>query len=183
MAEKTVVARHTGGMRFVATTGSGHDVVVDNAEGDTGPRPTELVVVALATCTGMDIASILAKKRQRVHAYRVEVRAVQREERPDVFTRIEVVHVVEGEAISETAVRRAIELSATKYCPVSAMLCAGTAEIHHRYRIEDRGSGPEPTVASGTVLVTGPYQRPETLAPAEPAGDAAAGAGAGRARE
>ncbi len=109
--------------RFVAATGSGHDVVMDNAGGNTGPRPTELVLAAIAGCTAMDVVDILAKKRQVVDRYSVEVNGTQREKAPNVFTDITVLHVVEGDVETE-AVRRSIELSATKYCTVSAQFAA-----------------------------------------------------------
>jgi putative redox protein len=152
MSRKQVVATRDRGMRFVVATGSGHEIVVDDGISNTGPRPTEFVLVALAACTGMDVISILEKKRQEVSDYRVEVVGIQREERPDVFIRADVVHVVEGAAVEERAVRRAIELSAWKYCPVSAMLCAGTVEMHHRYRIVR----PAGTTDEGEVVALGP---------------------------
>jgi hypothetical protein len=78
-----------------------------------------------------------------------------------VLTRIELLHEVAGAGVSEEAVRRAIELSATTYCPVSAMLSAGETEIHHRYVV--RGTGASPFSVSGEVAVTGPYRRPEVV--------------------
>jgi hypothetical protein len=69
---------------------------------------------------------------------------------------------VAGPAVTEEAVRRAIELSATKYCPVSAMLSAGETAVHHRYVV--RGTGDVPFEAEGEVVVTGPYRRPEVVA-------------------
>ncbi len=156
MNSKTVVAVREGGMRFAVRTGSGHQVVVDDAAGNAGPRPTELVLAGLAACTGMDVVSILAKKRQVITEYSVQVLGIQRKERPDVFVRVDVLHVVEGTLLDATAVRRSIELSATKYCPVSEMLCSGTVEMHHRYRILRPGEEP----AEGEVVVTGPGARP-----------------------
>ena len=70
-------------------------------------------------------------------------------------------HVVEGTVVLEGAVRRAIELSATKYCPVNAMLSAGATEVHHRFRL--RSTGPEPREVEGEVIVTGPFRRPDAL--------------------
>ena len=119
MGEKRVSLRHEGGLRFVARTGSGHDVVIDNVAGDTGPRPTELVLAAIAGCTAMDVVEIMAKKRQVVDRYTVEVTGIQREKTPNVYTDITVVHVVEG-AVETEAVRRSIELSATRYCTALA---------------------------------------------------------------
>jgi putative redox protein len=158
VGEKQVSLRHEGGMRFVARTTSGHDVVVDNASGNTGPRPTELVLAAIASCTAMDFIDIMAKKRQAVDRYSVEVRGTQREKAPNVFTDITVVHVVEGNVDTE-AVRRAIELSATKYCTVSAQVAAGPARISHRYAINRPGGDGQPqSEESGEVVVTGPMR-------------------------
>ena len=156
MGQKQVTLRHTGGSRFVARSGSGHDIVMDNAAGDSGARPTELVLVAMAGCTAMDVVEILAKKRQVVDGYSVEVSGSQREKPPNVYTEITVVHVVEGNVETE-AVRRSIELSATKYCTVSAQLASGVARITHRYTIKrPAAAGAPPTEESGEVVVEGP---------------------------
>ncbi len=154
MTVKSSTARYAGtGLRFTASTGSGHEIVLDDGEGNAGPRPVELLLAGQAGCTAMDVISILLKKRQIVTRYEVGVTAEQRDDQPAVFTRAEVVHLVEGPAIDEAAVRRSIELSATKYCSVAAMLSAGTVEIHHRYRI----LGPDGAAPiEGEVLVTGP---------------------------
>ncbi|HEY1167708.1 MAG TPA: OsmC family protein [Candidatus Limnocylindrales bacterium] len=158
MGEKKVSLRHDGGLRFVARTDSGHDVVIDNAAGNTGPRPTELVLAAIAGCTAMDVVEIMAKKRQVVDRYSVEVKGTQREKAPHVFTEITVTHFVEGNVEAE-AVRRSIELSATKYCTVSAQIAAGPTRISHRYRITRPGvDGSPPAEESGEVVVTGPMR-------------------------
>jgi len=159
---KTIEVLLEGDMRYEATTGSGHLVLADNRDGDTAPRPTELVLVGLATCTAMDVISICRKKRQRVDRYRVHLRAEQRVEYPQVFTRIDLIHDLEGHALSETAIRRSVELSATKYCPVSAMLSAGATEIHHAYRISDPRD--PAALREAEVIVTGPNQPPDVVA-------------------
>lgn len=162
MATKTVTARLEGeGLRLVAQTGSGHTVVMDNAEGDTGPRPAELLVVAQAGCTAMDVVSILRKKRQPFSRYEIRVVGDQRDDPPPhVYTRMRVVHVVEGDVDVE-ALRRAIELSATRYCTVTFNLAAGVTEIQHAYVLRD-AAGEE---HFGTVLVTGPHAAvPEAIA-------------------
>lgn len=156
MTEKVVRAVHTGAMRFELSTGSGHTIVLDDGESDTGARPTEALLAALASCTAMDVASLLVKKRQPFTGYAVEVRGAQQREYPQVYTWIELVHVVEGPNISDVAVRRSVELSATRYCPISAMISAGPTEVHHRYRIHDTASDP-PETREGEVLVTGPH--------------------------
>lgn len=161
MKEKHVEVRHEGGMRMVANAGSGHTFVMDDAAGNSGSRPTEAVLAALAACTAMDVIGVALKKRQEVVSYRVEAHAVQRDELPDVFTRVHIVHVVEGPGVSTSAIRRCIELSALKYCPVNAMLSAGTVEVHHGYRIARPGQ----PIDEGEVLVTGPNGRlPESVA-------------------
>ena len=159
MTVKTSTARYDGtGLRFTARTGSGHEIVLDDSGGNAGPCPVEMLLVGQAGCTGMDVMSILHKKRQNVTRYEVSVTAEQRDSQPAVYTRADVLHLVEGPSVDEASVRRAIELSATKYCSVAAMLSAGTVEIHHRYRILGPG-GAEPV--EGEVLVVGPHADPD----------------------
>lgn len=156
MGDKHVSLRHEAGMRFVGRTGSGHDVVIDNSSGDTGPRPTEVLLAAIAGCTAMDVIDIMAKKRQVMTAYSVEVSGTQREKAPNVFTDITVVHIVDGDVDAE-AVRRSVELSATKYCTVSAQVSAGPARISHRYTIRRPAVVGKPaSEESAEVVVTGP---------------------------
>ena len=152
MSTKTATLNLVGEMRFEARTGSGHTVVMDNGEGDTGARPAELVGVALGGCTGMDVISILRKKRQAVTGYEIRVSGLQAEGHPNNFTRFDVVHVVDGEDIDPEAVRRAIELSATRYCSVGSTLASGDLELHHSYVI--RLPGGEELAAE--VIVMGP---------------------------
>ena len=161
MNVKTAEIRHEGGMRFIATTGSGHTITFDDRTDDTAPGPTETIAAALGACTAMDVASIALKKRQDVASYAIHVRAEQRDEYPRVFTTIEIVHDIEGPAVTEAAIRRCIELSATKYCPISSMLAAGATTIHHRYRI--RNTGPQPFEVEGEVIATGPFKRPDPI--------------------
>jgi putative redox protein len=160
MATKTVtVSLHGDGSRFVALTGSGHTIAMDNAAGDSGPRPAELLVVAQAGCTAMDVVSVLRKKRQAFTRYAVRVTAEQRDDPPPhVFETLHIVHAVDGPVDIE-AVRRAIELSATKYCTITANLASGVAEIHHAYLVR----GAEGEEHYGEVVVTGPDERPDAL--------------------
>ncbi len=158
MTVKQLTATLEGNMRFTAVNAAGRTLVMDDYEGGGGPSPIETVLAALAGCTGMDVVSILRKKRVAFTGYRVETTADQLETYPQVFTRVDVVHVVEGDGVSAEAVHRAVELSALKYCPVSAMLAAGTVEIHHGYRIV----ASDGTTAEAECVVRGPG------APAEP---------------
>jgi putative redox protein len=155
MATKTATARLDGdGLRLTAMTGSGHTLFIDSADGDSGARPAELLMVALAGCTAMDVVSILRKKRQAFRRYEVRVVGEQRDEPPPpVFERVRIIHVVEG-SVDVDAVRRAIELSATKYCTVSGNLASGVSQIHHAYIVRD-AAGEE---HYGEVVVTGPGQ-------------------------
>ncbi len=158
MAIKHAVVTLAGGeLRFVGRTGSGHEVVLDSAAGDSGSRPAELVPLALAGCTAMDVISILRKKRQDVTGYAVDAVGVQAEEHPNAFTSIDVTHLVEGNDIEEAAVRRAIELSATRYCSVGSTLASGEVEVRHGYVIRDAVTGSE---QRGQVITIGPRRSP-----------------------
>lgn len=132
---KVMRLRYTGEEAFVAESASGHAIVTSFSHDQmSAPSPMELLLIALGGCTGADVISILEKKRQRVTAYEIEVRGTRRDEHPRIYTDIEVIHRVRGDQIDERAVARAIELSETKYCSVSAMLAA-TAKITSRYEI------------------------------------------------
>ncbi len=159
---RTAILRHEGGMRFSTATGTGRAPVFGDEAASGELSPVETVVVALAACSAMDVVSIALKKRQDFTRYEVHVRADQRDEYPQVLTRVELTHEVEGPGVSVAAIRRCIELSATKYCPVNAMLSAGATEVHHRYRVI--GTGRLPFDESAEVVVTGPYLRPDILA-------------------
>jgi putative redox protein len=159
MSVKTAELTFTDGMHFETATGSGRRFAYDDPpEGGLGP--VETVLTSLAACSAMDVISVALKKRQDIERYTIHVRGDQREAYPQVYTRIDLVHEVVGATVSTEAIRRCIELSATKYCPVNAMLSAGPTEVHHAYRIVRPGR----PVDEGTVLVTGPYQRADALA-------------------
>ena len=86
-----------------------------------GFRPMELIAIGIAGCTGMDVISLLQKKRQNVTAFEVQLRSQQAQDHPHVFTQIEIEYLISGHDVDETAVQRAIELSENKYCPAQAM--------------------------------------------------------------
>src|SRR5258708_11317553 len=139
------------GMRFVAESGSGHHVTLDADEHgggqNAGFRPMEMLLVGLAGCTGMDVISILRKKRQQVTAYEVHVTGVRAEDHPMVFVEITVQHIVTGHCIQPEAVARAIELSEERYCGAGAML-SNVAHLTHTYRIVEAAE----TLAVATPL-------------------------------
>jgi putative redox protein len=116
---------------------------------DDGFRPMELIATGLAGCTAMDVISILQKKRQDVTAFDVKVHAERAEGHPKVFTSAQIEYSVSGHGVQDAAVRRAIELSATRYCPAQAML-GQVMPIALKYFIyEDQGDGERSLVASG----------------------------------
>jgi putative redox protein len=157
---KTAELTYTSGLHFDAETGTGRRFAYDDEPGD-GMGPLESVLSALAACSAMDVISIALKKRQGVERYVVHARAEQRDEYPMIFTRVDLVHEVVGSSVDTTAIKRCIELSATRYCPVSAMLASGATEIHHAYRIARPGQ----PVEEGEVLVTGPFRSVEPIEP------------------
>ena len=120
---------------FVGHTPSGHPILLDiDHTRNSAPTPMELLLIALGSCTAVDVVSILRKKRQEVSAYRVEVRGQRRDEHPRSYKRMEVHHIVTGRNISEQSVEQAIQLSEEKYCSVAATL-RPTAEIVSSFEI------------------------------------------------
>lgn len=160
---KSVELTFGGGSLFRAEPSSGHALAFDDRSSNQGGSPVETILSALGACSAMDVVSIALKKRQDLQDYRIHVTGSQRDEYPQVFTEITVIHDVTGRDLSETAIRRCIELSATKYCPVSAMISAGATTIHHRYRITSTGEGAAAYRTEGEVVVTGPYTRPDVI--------------------
>lgn len=141
------------GPRVEVETGTGFRMTFDTGESGelrSGPGPTESVLAVLAGCTSMDVAPILRKKRQRAVSYQISVTGEKAETHPQVYTAIVVEHLVSGDVEPE-ALRRAIELSSTAYCPVSAML-SRSVRIEHRYRL----SRPGQPDATALVAITGP---------------------------
>lgn len=135
------------GMAFRGTSRSGHTMSMDSEPSvggqEQGARPMEVVLLAFGGCTGMDVISILRKMRQEVSGYEVRLVGERTEEQPTVFTNITVEHVVRGRDLNLANVRRAVELSVTRYCPVSAMLRKGGVNITDRYRVIDEATGQE----------------------------------------
>lgn len=138
--EAAVVWR--GGLQFEGIAPSGHRLILDSAPEvggtDAGLRPMELVLLALAGCTAMDVISILRKKRQDVTGFEVRVRSERAQEHPKVYTHITLEYIVRGRNISPEAVARAITLSEEKYCSVHAML-RPSVPIEYGFRIEEDG--------------------------------------------
>lgn len=129
-----------GRLTFTGSAESGFTVPLGtdpSVGGDNdGLRPMELIAIGLAGCTGMDVISILQKKRQEVIDFEVKVHATRADEHPKVFTHVTLEYLVTGHQVDPAAVERAIELSKTKYCPAQAML-EKTVKIEHIYTIRE----------------------------------------------
>jgi putative redox protein len=152
VATKTAVVKQLQGVTFFGRTDSNHWVAMDGPKefggSDAGTRPKELVLVALGGCTASDVAAILKKKRAPVDNVEVRLTAEVADEHPQVFTRIHVEYVFYGTGIKADDVERAIELSETKYCSVSAMLRPAVI-LTHSYRIEPSAATPRATGLPG----------------------------------
>ena len=124
---------------FIAESGSGHTVVIDGPESEGGRnigiRPMEMVLMGLAGCTVFDVMMILKKARQPVVDCVARIEAKRADGIPAVFTDIHIHFVVTGDGVKESQVKRAIELSAEKYCSASIMLERGGVNITHDYEI------------------------------------------------
>lgn len=141
MATQTqVMVDWRGGMGFESTAQSGTliklDASPDHGGQDAGARPMELLLMSLAGCTGMDVISILRKKRQDVTGFQLKVDGVRSEEHPKVYTDITITYIVTGRNLDPEAVARSIELSVTKYCSVYPML-SQAATMHTKYEVHE----------------------------------------------
>lgn len=129
---------HIDGLQFVGESRSGHAIVMDADPGvggkNTGPRPMELLLLGIGGCSGMDVISILQKKRQQVTGFEITVKGQKAEEYPKKLTDVTLEFVVKGKNISEEAVKRSVDLSMNKYCSVKATL-EGSAQINFSYKI------------------------------------------------
>ena len=136
---KHAVLKQVEGVAFAAKGDTNHWVTMDGPATvggtEAGSRPKELVLFALAGCTASDVVNILKKKRVPLQGFEMYLSGEEADEHPKVFTRIHVEYVFIGDHVNPSDVERAIELSTTKYCAVSAMLTPKVA-ITHSYRIE-----------------------------------------------
>jgi putative redox protein len=134
-ANQNAIIHHAGNDFFIALTPTGHALTLDTKhDRSSAPTPMELLLVALGSCTAVDVIGILQKKREQVTDYKVEVRGERRDDHPRSFKRMEVRHIVTGKKISAKSVAQAIELSESKYCSVAATL-RPTVEIVSSYEI------------------------------------------------
>ncbi|MCK9534594.1 MAG: OsmC family protein [Pseudomonas sp.] len=124
---------------FLAESGSGHSVIMDGPEQaggrNLGVRPMEMLLMGLGGCSNFDVVSILKKSRQAVRDCEVRIDAERAEVEPKVFTKIALHFIVSGTALKETVVKRAVDLSAEKYCSASIMLGRAGVDITHSFEI------------------------------------------------
>lgn len=112
---------HQSGMQFISKVND-HEIVIDDNEGDTGPRPKALLLSSLAGCTGMDIVSILEKMHVEFSEFSMDVEADLTEEHPKVYSEIRLTYKIKVAVDDQEKVQKAVKLSEEKYCGVSAML-------------------------------------------------------------
>jgi len=149
-----VIVNWKEGMSFVGISDSGFPVQMDagaaSGGSDNGVRPMEMLALGLAGCTAMDVISILQKKQQNVTHFDVEVDAARAQEHPKVFTSVVITYIVTGLNVDESALLRAIELSATRYCPAQSML-SQVFPMDLRYEIyEEEENGERRLTCQGT---------------------------------
>lgn len=129
------IIRYAGDELFIGTSASGHSQTIDTKGVEkTAASPVELLLLAVGSCTAIDVISILEKKRQLVTAYEVRVTGTRRDEHPRHFTRMNIHHIVYGRSVSEKALADAIRLSDTRYCSVAATV-KPTVEIRTSFEI------------------------------------------------
>lgn len=129
-----------GQVKFVAESGTGHQVVLDGPADhggeNQGPRPMEMLLMGMGGCASFDVMTILKKSRQDITDCRCELTAERADAVPAVFTKIHLHFVVTGKDLKENVVKRAVSLSAEKYCSASIMLAKGGVEISHSFDVQ-----------------------------------------------
>jgi putative redox protein len=143
--KNTATLTWVDGMQFVAGSGTGHAIVIDGDEEvgghNTGPRPMELLLMGLLSCTAMDVLSVLQKKRQKVTALNLYAEGQRAEEHPRRYTQIHVTYVACGD-VEEAALARAIQLSEERYCAAMATI-RPAVQLSSSFRVERSGAGRE----------------------------------------
>lgn len=133
-----VKIKQVEGLTFVGKGDTNHWITIDGPEkfggNEAATRPMELLLISLGSCTGSDVASILKKKRVNPEKIEINVKGERKKEHPKVFTKIHLDYIFYGD-IDEKAVKRSIELSQNRYCPVSAILTKAGVEIDYSYKI------------------------------------------------
>ncbi len=130
----TATVRWVDGMQFVGMDSGGHSVVLSGDDQQSGVRPSEMLLVALASCTAVDVVEIMSKKRKPLRTLEIVISGERDPDPPWPYRRIEVNYRLSGEGLTEKAVSQAIALSAEKYCSVAATV-RGVAAIQTKFEI------------------------------------------------
>jgi putative redox protein len=120
--------------QFVGIDSTDHSVVISSPKDGVGVKPSDLLLIALGSCTAYDVVDILEKKRQKLTGLQVVVTGEQDEDPPWTFRKLHMQFTVRGKGLKEKAVQDAVELAEEKYCSVSATV-RGVAEIDYNYAI------------------------------------------------
>ena len=127
------------GLTFIGKADSNHWITIDGPKkfngSEAASRPMELLLISLGSCTGSDVASILKKKRVDIQKFELNLTAERLETHPKIFTKIHIEYVFTGQNLKHEDIKRAIELSQNKYCPISAMLIK-TVDLTYSYEIK-----------------------------------------------
>jgi putative redox protein len=132
MANTTV--KWIGGEQFVGIDSTKHSVVLSTTAAGVGMKPSEMLLVALAACTAVDVVQIMEKKRQPLQSFQVNVSGEQDADPPWTFRKIHLKYIISGKELTQTAIEQAIHLSEEKYCSVAATI-RGVAEITTEYEV------------------------------------------------
>ena len=124
------------GKRFVGIDSTNHSVVLSSQDEGVGVKPSDMLLIALASCTAVDVVEILAKKRMLLSSMEIITTGEQDADPPWTFRKIHLKYRLSGAGLTHKAVEQAIQLSDEKYCSVNAMLAAAV-KINHRYQIID----------------------------------------------
>lgn len=130
MSKHPVLVQWTGKKQFIGTDSGKHSIVISShdSENHTGMKPSDLMLLALGSCSGYDVVDIIKKKRMRLQDMRIEISTEQDPEPPWTFRKIHMSFALRGDKITRKAARQAVELSIEKYCSVAATL-SGKAAI------------------------------------------------------
>lgn len=133
--------RWAGEAKFELESETGHTITVDGPPDmggkNQGPRPMELILMGLGACSSIDVIHILKKSRQEVTDCVCELQAERVDDVPAVFKKIHLHFIVSGKGLKDNQVKRAVELSAEKYCSASIMLARGGVDVSHGYEIRE----------------------------------------------
>ena len=138
MTKQNVRVKWTGDRQFVGIDSGKHAVVLSSHDdaNHTGMRPSDLLLVALASCSAYDVVDILIKKRLNLLKLEVEVKPTQDPDPPWTFREIHLDFHLKGPDLTEKAIEQAIKLSLEKYCSVAATV-SGKATITHSFQMEN----------------------------------------------